>query len=377
MTRVRVGELIELQRRKIEVDPLETYEEIGVRSFGRGIFHKEPVTGATLGAKRVFHIRPGDLVFNNVFAWEGAVALAGASEAGKCGSHRFLTYTARSDDVDLAYLLYLFLSEPGLAAIGVASPGSAGRNRTLAIERFENLEVSVPDLAVQQQRVRRLEATYRRLQRIDRDAAHADVLVAGLRAAALRPTAPKVALGAVLEQVVRAEEVDAAREYRQLGVRSFGLGCFDAGRRQGAETRYRLLHRVAAGDLVYPKLMAWEGAFAVVPERLDGYFVSPEFCTFRTVGEKLNIGYLGALFRVPKTWASIAGSSIGTNVRRKRLYPKDFLVREIPLPDLAEQERIAALGARLDEMSRLSTRRGGLAAALRVSALNDAFRAAA
>ena len=48
--------------------------EIGVRSFGRGIFHKEPIDGTALGNKRVFRIEPGDLVLSNVFAWEGAVA---------------------------------------------------------------------------------------------------------------------------------------------------------------------------------------------------------------------------------------------------------------------------------------------------------------
>jgi type I restriction enzyme S subunit len=165
---VRVGDLVELQRRKIEVDPFETYEEIGVRSFGRGIFHKEPVTGAVLGSKRMFRICPGDLVFNNVFAWEGAVALAGSSEAGMCGSHRFLTYTARDSDVDLAFLKYFFVSEPGLAALGSASPGSAGRNRTLAIDRFENLEVPLPDPSEQRRIVARLEVLLGQTSAVDR-----------------------------------------------------------------------------------------------------------------------------------------------------------------------------------------------------------------
>ena len=108
--RVRVGDVIELRRRRIDVDPLASYEEIGVRSFGRGIFHKEPINGASLGNKRIFEICPGDLVFNNVFAWEGAVALATQAEGGKCGSHRFLTYTARNDDVDLSFLRFFFVS---------------------------------------------------------------------------------------------------------------------------------------------------------------------------------------------------------------------------------------------------------------------------
>src|SRR5262245_57955823 len=90
---VPLGEVLQLQRRWIKVHPTETYREIGVRSFGNGIFHKAPIQGSILGNKRVLRIEPGDLVFNNVFAWEGAVAIAGPEEAGMIGSHRFVTYT--------------------------------------------------------------------------------------------------------------------------------------------------------------------------------------------------------------------------------------------------------------------------------------------
>lgn len=150
MTRsYRVGDILTLQRRQVAVDPVAEYQEIGIRSFGRGIFHKEPVIGAQLGSKRVFEIRPGDLIFNNVFAWEGAVALAAHTEEGKIGSHRFLTYLADASSADHLYLKYFFLSERGLELLGRASPGSAGRNRTLAVERFENLMISLPDIQEQ------------------------------------------------------------------------------------------------------------------------------------------------------------------------------------------------------------------------------------
>lgn len=156
--RVKIGDVLELRREPVAVDALETYIEIGVRSFGRGIFHKEPTQGHELGAKRVFWIHPGDLIFNNVFAWEGAVALATESEAGKIGSHRFLTYVSAGGSAEPAYLRYLFMTETGLRLLGQASPGSAGRNRTLAIDRFEALEISLPDLAEQRRIVAKLDA---------------------------------------------------------------------------------------------------------------------------------------------------------------------------------------------------------------------------
>jgi hypothetical protein len=36
-----------------------------------------------IGNKRIFEIEPGELVFNNVFAWEGAIAVAKAGDKGR------------------------------------------------------------------------------------------------------------------------------------------------------------------------------------------------------------------------------------------------------------------------------------------------------
>lgn len=159
--------MLRLERRAVTVNPLETYQEIGVRSFGKGIFHKEPVGGAEIGTKRIFRIEPGDLVFSNVFAWEGAVALATDAEQGFVGSHRFMTYVpVDCAEVDVRYLRYLFTSEMGLEFLRKASPGSAGRNRTLAIERFESIELPLPDIEEQQEIVRSLDRAFAALDGI-------------------------------------------------------------------------------------------------------------------------------------------------------------------------------------------------------------------
>lgn len=154
---VRVGEILELHRRAVPLRPEASYSEIGIRSFGRGVFLKNPVTGSDLGTKKVYEIHPGDLLLSNVFAWEGAVAVAGPETEGRIGSHRFMTWAPLSDEVDVNYLAQLFVSEPGLEMIGRASPGSAGRNRTLGIKNFEKLVIPLPDLAEQRRIAARLD----------------------------------------------------------------------------------------------------------------------------------------------------------------------------------------------------------------------------
>lgn len=135
-----------LLRRSVDVLPSDQYLELGIRSFGNGTFHKPPVLGAALGTKRIFAIEEGDLLFNIVFAWEGAVAVARPEDRGRVGSHRFLTCVPKRDLATPGFLRFHFLTETGLRQLGEASPGGAGRNRTLGIKALEQIRVPVPGI---------------------------------------------------------------------------------------------------------------------------------------------------------------------------------------------------------------------------------------
>ena len=133
-----------LTRRPVEIDFEQDYHELGIRSFGKGTFHKAPVKGAEVGTKRLFRLAPGDLLFNNVFAWEGAIAVAKTEDKGRVGSHRFIACVAQPGCATASFLCFHFLTEEGLQRIGDASPGGAGRNRTLGLESLANISVPLP-----------------------------------------------------------------------------------------------------------------------------------------------------------------------------------------------------------------------------------------
>lgn len=144
-----MAEVAPLVRRPVEVEPDKTYMELGVRSFGRGTFHKPGLSGMEVGSKKLFTIESGDLVFNIVFAWEGAVAIAKPEDDGRVGSHRFLTCVTNPDQVAAEFLLFYFRTTEGLQKLGEASPGGAGRNRTLGLKKLEVIEVPVPPIETQ------------------------------------------------------------------------------------------------------------------------------------------------------------------------------------------------------------------------------------
>jgi type I restriction enzyme, S subunit len=134
---------------KVDVEPSKIYREIGIRSHGKGIFHKPEVSGESLGNKRVFNIYVGALVFNIVFAWEQAVALISNQEHGFIASHRFPMYVGKKDKACESYFHRFFLTPRGKYLLNLASPGGAGRNKTLGQKELNELKLPLPPFSEQ------------------------------------------------------------------------------------------------------------------------------------------------------------------------------------------------------------------------------------
>ena len=143
-----MSEVAPLVRREVAIDAEGSYPELGIRSFGRGTFHKPDVLGIET-TKHLFAIHAGDLVFSNVFAWEGAVAVAQPDDHGRVGSHRFITCVCDPVRVLSEFLQFYFLTKDGLDKLGKASPGGAGRNRTLGIGKLAEIKVPLVSLVQQ------------------------------------------------------------------------------------------------------------------------------------------------------------------------------------------------------------------------------------
>ena len=352
---VSLGEVLQLQRRWVKVDLLGTYEEIGVRCFGNGIFHKAPIDGSTLGNKRVLRIEPGDLVFNNVFAWEGAVAVASEAEAGKIGSHRFVTYTVDPARCSADYLRWFFKCEPGLDVLRRVSPGSAGRNRTMSLDLLPKQEIPLPPLSEQQRLVEYFDSLSAKIDEAKRLIEETSRGLDELCRSVFRNTTDGDPRPTPMAELVRLREPDvevrADEVYHFAGVYCFGRGVFVGQKKSGMDFKYSRLTRLRTDDFVYPKLMAWEGALGVVPAECDGLVVSTEFPVFEIDQDKVLPEVLDVFFKNPSIWPELSGASTGTNVRRRRLNPADFLKFQMPLPSRGTQQRIRDLRSRIQTIA--------------------------
>lgn len=370
--RAHIADILKLERRSVDVHIANSYREIGVRSFGRGLFMKDLSDGAAIADKRVFHVMPGDLVISNVFAWEGAVAVAGSEQQGTIGSHRFMTWTPR-EKLSVRYLAHYLLSEPGLSQLGGASPGSAGRNRTLSIKNFEALAVPLPTFEEQQRIAAYLDSIGKVWPSARLHRARARSLKARILHAAGGQSRPAVPLSSFLT-ARSGESVRSDGQYRLSGVYSFGRGLLDRGPIGGTDTKHKSLTPLSVHDVVYSKLGAFEGAVAVVDDAHAGTFVSPEFPVFAILSD-VHPKYLHHVLTGTDFEEKLAGASSGVGARQKRVHPTAFVRLTVPLPDRDQQTRLAGVLDRIDAAVALTERTEILASALLPAARNEVFSA--
>ena len=139
-----LAEVTPTVRRTVEIDTAHRYLEVGARSFGKGLFVKPDFDCADATWQKPVWIKLEDLVLSNFKAWEGAIAVAEEQHDGCIASHRYFTCMPDSATTTAGLLAYCLLSEDGLEKIGLASPGTADRNRTLSLRNLRKIEVPLP-----------------------------------------------------------------------------------------------------------------------------------------------------------------------------------------------------------------------------------------
>ena len=144
-------EVAPIIRREVKLNDEALYPELGIRCFGKGTFHKPALTGLEVATKKIFQIKQGDLVFSNVFAWEGGIAVAKEEDNDRYGSHRFISCVAHKEKALEEFLCFHFLSPKGLEDINACSPGGAGRNKTLGLDKLMKIKIPVPDFTSQKE----------------------------------------------------------------------------------------------------------------------------------------------------------------------------------------------------------------------------------
>lgn len=149
-----------------------------------------------------------------------------------------------------------------------------------------------------------------------------------------------VALADVLSEARERVRVSPQDRYPMAGVLGFGRGLLIREPVSGSALAADYLYRIRSGQMIYSRLKAFEGAFALVPPAGHHRFVSNEFPTFDVDATQAHPEFVELLLQRSETWLELSSGSQGMGARRERLQPRDFLDYEVELPPLATQQSI-------------------------------------
>ena len=146
----RFRDVMRLEDRREPIDPTRTYKLLGVRWYGNGAFLREHRVGEGLSAQHIYGVKPGDVIYNRLFAWKGSFGLIGEDLAGCFVSNEFPLFSALTDKIDPQFLLRVLKHARTSARADAFSTGttSISRNR-LNEEDFLHFPIVLPPLAEQ------------------------------------------------------------------------------------------------------------------------------------------------------------------------------------------------------------------------------------
>ncbi len=342
-----LGDCLSRVESPVEVKPNELYTQIGIRSHGKGLFYKEPVTGAALGNKAVFWIEPDCFIVNIVFAWEQAIGKTTQSEVGMIGSHRFPMYRPVNDRVDIDYLISYFLTKRGTDILEAASPGGAGRNKTLGQDRFLKSKITLPPIEEQRKiaailttQDRVIELKEKRLAEKQRQKKYfmQQLLTGKKRLPGFSGEWKKTKLKNILYE--RKTYSPKGLEYPHVTLSAEGI--FPKSERydrdhlvRDEDKEYKITHK---GDICYNPANLKFGA--ICENTFGDAIFSPIYVTFE-VEENICKEYIANYLMCWDFINAVRKYEEGTVYERMAVKPEDFLKFEIFLPQIEEQTTIA------------------------------------
>ena len=344
-----LGDCLSRVEKPVEVKPNELYTQIGIRSHGKGLFYKEPVTGAALGNKSVFWIEPDCFIVNIVFAWEQAIGKTTQSEVGMIGSHRFPMYRPVNDRIDVDYLISYFLTKRGTDILGAASPGGAGRNKTLGQDRFLKSKIVLPPIEEQKKiaailttQDKVIELKEKRLGEKQRQKKYLmqQLLTGKKRLPGFSGEWKKVKIGSFIKEIDERSTVN--NQYEILSVTKNGMvfqsSHFNKQIASENNVGYKVVRR---GNLAFSTMNLWMGSLDTL-RICDIGIVSPAYKVFEFNQSLIVVNFAENYMKSAEMiWLYKANSEQGASIVRRNLDLQALLNSEVALPDISEQNAIA------------------------------------
>lgn len=144
-----LADALTLRKDSAPLHPDRRYRILGVLRSGEGFVDRGEITGSATGYPRMTEVRPNELVYRKLTAWEGPLSVSGEAEAGGWVSPEFPVFRIDPSMLDPALMRH-FCRWPGLwARIADRLVGSVHRRKRLNPAALLEIHLPMPSLEVQ------------------------------------------------------------------------------------------------------------------------------------------------------------------------------------------------------------------------------------
>lgn len=344
---VALGEVINYRKEFIIIDDLETYCRPRVQLHAQGIVLRDVVPGTEIKTKKQQVARAGEFLVAEIDAKAGGFGIVPDALDGSIVSSHYFLYGHNPGRLDNKYLGWFVKTRAFRQQVE-----AQGSTNYAAIRPSDVLGYKIPLPPVSEQRrivarIEELAAKVKEAQNLRALSDQATVAFVAATHADLATSKPEP-LSSFIELDEDVTPIEIGAPYPQAGVRGFGGGLFAKPPVHGGETTYRVFNRLYQGALVMSQVKGWEGAIAMTSNELEGFFVSPEYRTFRCKADRCLPEYLAALVPTEFFWGRLKDATRGVGARRERTRPEQFLQLEFSMPSLKDQKRALVMFAAIN-----------------------------
>lgn len=368
----KLGNVLRHRKEFITIDDLTNFKRPRVQLHVQGIVLRDDVPGALIKTKTQQVCRAGEFLVAEIDAKVGGFGIVPASLDGSIVSSHYFLFAIDEEKLDRRFLAF-FIRTPAFRE-QVAAQGSTNY-AAIRPAHVLGYKIPLPPLTEQRRVVARIEelaAQIHEARTLRHQATEeAEAFITSVHAALAGERTKKI--GQIFHLDEDAVPIEPTGSYPQVGVKSFGGGLFSKGAVEGTGTTYRSFNRLYEGAMLLSQVKGWEGAVAVCPPELAGWFVSPEYRTFRCVPTESRPRYLAPLVRTEWFWSKLSKATRGVGARRERTRPEQFLNIELPMPDVEHQMKGEVLFTEVDALKRLQAETAAELDALLPALLDRAF----
>jgi type I restriction enzyme S subunit len=147
--RVDLNSVMQLAKDYVNVTPSASYQNLGIYSFGRGLFAKSDIEGSKTSAKILNRVHTGQFIYSRLFAFEGAYGFVPPEFDGYFVSNEFPAFDTDPEQLDARWLASYLRSPDRWIELASSSKGLGVRRQRVPIESLSAYKVWLPPIEQQ------------------------------------------------------------------------------------------------------------------------------------------------------------------------------------------------------------------------------------